>query len=1261
MTSPNCSVIVNGGSPVSTTGGVDVPPNATISISLSSTTNVTTWFLECFGTDELSTAPTLANVNPTTHQVSSPSAAATYVYPNHTGRAMGFRSTIVPTSGPNQITTFGIYSRTAANFRVGFVNETNEGDPLFGWETKTNPVIRIANLPVFVDDSNVTGGYHAVLDESARDSISSSARKLGMLVTTTSDGRYWRLSGSLDNSGWIEVTLGGGGGSGGGADQGLTQRRVELDLTTAAPQVLDILNDLVGAEFTSVATLRTWVPKADTATSGNFTMPSAGSNVDITVLDASAYSTNTTPAQIMLVQSAGYFQVMAVSGSTITAKNLGYSAPYSGNAVPSTVINSGSAVSLPNGNSSDTIVYGRSDGTVLAIDEFTGSEAWQITVPSGAGATVIASRDLLLAGGSTAFSAVRATSGGPVGFITGLTDTMAGGAAVTANGFDNFPTNVIQNGRWAFFSSPSTGNIFSVDVSSLNSINTANLGPLQKPHGMVVDDDGFLWVAERVDDSSAHGRITQYLPLSSGAIDPTSYGTLTGFLAQSQIVHTGRYIFGLDCTGEGTVLNRLSPATKVIDSYVFNATSTADRSSLYFDGIGLWVTLRNMVLRVDPQNFGVEYMFQDLNINIDHGVITGGPSGSIYISFINTSNNHVGIRKFQPRKVIEASRLRVTSISANSVVATNASGELVAGNDVPINLTGDITGTTASSVVSAIQGVGAPVASIGDDGKAVTFDELNNRYRLLTVGSATWVSSTVSAGIVNKVDVEGQNAPMIGPDIGQGSVVAFHKPAYGRDSFSMQPTFRWPYRARGMELYLPDTTATDLTFTDKYLVIVRSSISDFPVTLHDPASGQQVAQLPSSSIGSSGWDQVYFVTQEKLTDGTAPNAHFLYLQKTGTNEMARINLETGDADLFTSPSSTNGPIYVHESGTIAWMAGGTMVYTSQPCEPTVPTIQTSSLTGKDVDDASNIVVVPHIYNVSFSQSGLTWRAWITQPLSELLVFCDFPSGDNSGAISYSDGAGHTRPRQIAFDGTHLYINAMTTGYPGDTTVLGAISRFDPITQFFADSDDNTQGCSDDGMLLADGKFIIASDSSKTNDNVTTDNDDSIHIRSTNTPIVSANNGLARMGGLRIAHPTRIAVPRNGSPFFGLYAICNAPVPGVYRYLDRAPLFAQSVNLAGGFIDHVERTPIDYIVTSFDSTLALHDLTGNITLTLPSLPVLGQTFIIVDEDGSLGTWWATIDGNGNDVNGAPTYIMGGSVELARQSITIKWTGGQWSIV
>jgi hypothetical protein len=150
--SPVCLAAINAGPFISTTNGINVAANDTISVKLADTTGVTTWFLEVFGIDELSSAPTLTGVNPITHQVATPSTVVTFTFPNATGRAVILRSTVQGTGGPNA-TTFEFYTLTAHNRRVGAFGETLEGNTVSGWLAIFNPLIRSGASVLYYNDS----------------------------------------------------------------------------------------------------------------------------------------------------------------------------------------------------------------------------------------------------------------------------------------------------------------------------------------------------------------------------------------------------------------------------------------------------------------------------------------------------------------------------------------------------------------------------------------------------------------------------------------------------------------------------------------------------------------------------------------------------------------------------------------------------------------------------------------------------------------------------------------------------------------------------------------------------------------------------------------------------------------------------------------------------------------------------------------------------------------------------------------------------
>ena len=141
---------------VPTTNGADVSPGDTIYIKLVDFSAVVEWYLEVTGTDELSSSPSLTGVNPITHLVSTPSTEVSFTYPSGKGRAVLFQSTVTGTGGP-LVTTFGVFSLTDLNRRVGAVGEMHEGNAAAGWATKTNPLLREVPRQETLASENISG------------------------------------------------------------------------------------------------------------------------------------------------------------------------------------------------------------------------------------------------------------------------------------------------------------------------------------------------------------------------------------------------------------------------------------------------------------------------------------------------------------------------------------------------------------------------------------------------------------------------------------------------------------------------------------------------------------------------------------------------------------------------------------------------------------------------------------------------------------------------------------------------------------------------------------------------------------------------------------------------------------------------------------------------------------------------------------------------------------------------------------------------
>jgi len=92
----------------------------------------------------------------------------------------------------------------------------------------------------------------------------------------------------------------------------------------------------------------------------------------------------------------------------------------------------------------------------------------------------------------------------------------------------------------------------------------------------------------------------------------------------------------------------------------------------------------------------------------------------------------------------------------------------------------------------------------------------------------------------------------------------------------------------------------------------------------------------------------------------------------------------------------------------------------------------------------------------------------------------------------------------------------------------------------------------------------------------------------------------------------------------------------------------------GVVQNVTVITNSYGVVATDSVISAGVLTGIITVTLPLIPTIGQTFDIKDGRGSAATYNITVDGNGNMIDGAATYIIAVNYE----GITVVWDGGMW---
>jgi hypothetical protein len=160
MPSPTCTV-----NTASTANGVDLAALTTITIQLADLTGVSTWTIECIGTDELQTA---AAVNAAL-SINTATKTATKTGGYAEGTALLFRSVVNGGRDVNgtvvaaYTTTFAVYVLTANGDRVLAVGETTEGDASFGWISKINGIIRAGAAGVVAGQGiDVTGSTVSV-------------------------------------------------------------------------------------------------------------------------------------------------------------------------------------------------------------------------------------------------------------------------------------------------------------------------------------------------------------------------------------------------------------------------------------------------------------------------------------------------------------------------------------------------------------------------------------------------------------------------------------------------------------------------------------------------------------------------------------------------------------------------------------------------------------------------------------------------------------------------------------------------------------------------------------------------------------------------------------------------------------------------------------------------------------------------------------------------------------------------------------------
>ena len=95
----------------------------------------------------------------------------------------------------------------------------------------------------------------------------------------------------------------------------------------------------------------------------------------------------------------------------------------------------------------------------------------------------------------------------------------------------------------------------------------------------------------------------------------------------------------------------------------------------------------------------------------------------------------------------------------------------------------------------------------------------------------------------------------------------------------------------------------------------------------------------------------------------------------------------------------------------------------------------------------------------------------------------------------------------------------------------------------------------------------------------------------------------------------------------------------------------------GLNQHVTAITANYGVLITDIIIAVGTISGGITVTLPSSPTTGDTYLIKDTNGLSATFNITVAGNGHTIDGFTNYIIANNYA----SMAISYTGSQWSVM
>lgn len=201
MPSPLCLVKEGAGAFQPTTTGVNVTPNASLTIGLASTDGVYSWSLTCVGTDELSVAASV-NVGIFVDPVAKTAAVTA---PGAVGRTWMFQSVVNggrDVNGvlqPSYTTTFVISTAMPSGDSVLAANETTERGP-FGWIKAVNALIRGLSVVTSKVVRYIGDAFSDQRDIQIDSIVTTDATATNLFTFATTAGRSYYISGFIEGT-----------------------------------------------------------------------------------------------------------------------------------------------------------------------------------------------------------------------------------------------------------------------------------------------------------------------------------------------------------------------------------------------------------------------------------------------------------------------------------------------------------------------------------------------------------------------------------------------------------------------------------------------------------------------------------------------------------------------------------------------------------------------------------------------------------------------------------------------------------------------------------------------------------------------------------------------------------------------------------------------------------------------------------------------------------------------------------------------------